>query len=232
MTTFAQQAIAFNQHLSNIEQHVKVQLPENYAIMNPFQNGEALAISSDFYRKFYNDSKPRRLILGINPGRNGAGLTGVAFTDSKQLEKLNIDSRGIQTHETSAVFVYKMIEALGSVKGFYQQFYFNSPLPLGLLVTNTKGNQVNANYYDNKTLTQSMLPLINHSIKHYQTMSLDLTTVYCLGQGQNFKFLQQWNNKNKVFGTIVALAHPRYIMQYKTKYIDEYIQIYRKALLG
>jgi len=49
--------------------------------MNPFrENPEALIVSGKFYKKYYNDNNPRFLILGINPGRFGAGVTGIPFT--------------------------------------------------------------------------------------------------------------------------------------------------------
>jgi hypothetical protein len=62
-------------------------LPTNIRIMNPFREEEnALRISSEFYKKYYNDDNKRHLILGINPGRFGGGLTGVPFTDPKRLK--------------------------------------------------------------------------------------------------------------------------------------------------
>jgi uracil-DNA glycosylase len=61
-------------------------LPQNIKIMNPFkENQKIIPISSSFYEKYYNDNNPRHLILGINPGRFGAGVTGIPFTDTKRL---------------------------------------------------------------------------------------------------------------------------------------------------
>ena len=40
-----------------------------------------------FFYKFYSDSNPRRMIFGINPGRFGAGTTGINFTAPKQLQE-------------------------------------------------------------------------------------------------------------------------------------------------
>ena len=104
--TFAEKIIQFNKNLD-----LSVTLPENIRVMNPFkENKEALEISSTFYTKYYNDHEQRRLILGINPGRFGAGVTGIPFTDTKRLEeKCGIKFNGITTHETSSVFVYDMI---------------------------------------------------------------------------------------------------------------------------
>ena len=81
--TFAQQVIQFNSSLK-----LTTPLPANIAVMNPFaENPRALEISSQFYQKYYTDTKPRKLILGINPGRHGAGITGIPFTDTKRLKE-------------------------------------------------------------------------------------------------------------------------------------------------
>jgi hypothetical protein len=46
--------------------------------MNPYrENPNALKTSSAFFQKYYNDDSPRRIILGINPGRFDAGQAGI-----------------------------------------------------------------------------------------------------------------------------------------------------------
>src|SRR3569833_2031670 len=101
--------------------------------MNPFRENEhALELSTGFYKKFYNDNRQRHLILGINPGRHGAGYTGVPFTDTKRLQSdCGIKYDGKETHEPSSVFVYEMIDAFGGPKEFYSKFYIHSICPLG-----------------------------------------------------------------------------------------------------
>src|SRR5688500_1007729 len=81
--TFADKVIAFNKNLD-----LKGPLPEGIRIMNPFrENEQILPLSSAFYKKYYDDPRPRHIILGINPGRFGGGVTGVPFTDPKRLKK-------------------------------------------------------------------------------------------------------------------------------------------------
>ena len=81
MRTFADKVIEFNQALD-----FRGKLPEGIRIMNPFQeDAKITSIAASFYKKYYNDCDTRRLILGINPGRFGAGETGVPFTDTKRL---------------------------------------------------------------------------------------------------------------------------------------------------
>jgi hypothetical protein len=81
MQSFAGKIIAFNRQLN-----FSGKLPAGIRIMNPFQeNVEIMNLSAKFYRKYYNDQNRRHLILGINPGRFGAGITGITFTDPKRL---------------------------------------------------------------------------------------------------------------------------------------------------
>src|SRR5690349_14620961 len=127
MPTFAEKVIRFNHSLD-----FKGKLPPGINIMNPFRHSLTHETASAFYKKYYNDDQPRRLILGINPGRFGAGLTGVPFTDPKRLkEKCGIDFNGPVTHEPSSVFVYDMIDAFGGAEKFYGKFYITSICPLG-----------------------------------------------------------------------------------------------------
>ena len=60
-------------------------------MMNPYTNGAAWEVVEKFYLKYYNDDRPRAFIFGINPGRHGAGVTGIPFTDPIRLaEKCGI----------------------------------------------------------------------------------------------------------------------------------------------
>ncbi len=81
MNILADRIIDFNKNLE-----FTGTLPEGISIMNPFRdNPKVMELCSEFYKKFYNDNQKRYLILGINPGRFGGGVTGVPFTDSKRL---------------------------------------------------------------------------------------------------------------------------------------------------
>ena len=68
-------------------------LDEDLDVLNPFVGAspEQEAALRGFYHTFYNDNKPRNLILGINPGRLGAGATGIPFTDTKRLIECGIE---------------------------------------------------------------------------------------------------------------------------------------------
>jgi hypothetical protein len=215
------------------ELEFKGTLPEGISIMNPFrENPEIMPVITQFYNKFYNDSNPRQLIVGINPGRFGAGVTGIPFTDSKRLyEKCGFSIPGMKTFETSSVFIYEMMDAFGGVEKFYKRFFISAVCPLGFTAVNSKGNALNYNYYDSKKLTFAVMDFIIDSLKKQLDFGIDREVCYCLGTGTNYKFLLQLNSEHKFFNRIIPLEHPRYVMQYKTRqkelYINKYLQSFR-----
>lgn len=204
-------------------------LPTDFRVMNPYKESiseEVRNAVETFYHKYYNDKNKRNLILGINPGRLGAGSTGIPFSDTKRLkEYCDIELTSIYSHEPSSVFMYKMIERFGGPAAFYKQFYIGSTVPLGFLKVQDN-KETNINYYDNKTLENSLEYYIVEKLKEQIKFGLFTEEVYCLGTGKNFNYLEKLNSKHQLFGKIIPLEHPRYIMQYKAKSLDSYIDKY------
>lgn len=225
--TFAEQIIDFN---AGIE--YSGSLPKGIHIMNPFRdNPYAFPTSSDFYRKYYNDRHKRRLILGINPGRHGAGLTGVPFTDAKRLDAFcGIPFAGPITHEPSSVFVYEVIKAFGGPERFYRHFYIHSVCPLGFTADSASGKVVNYNYYDSPALLAAVGDFIKENLHKQVSMPVYTDACICFGTGKNEKYLSALNSELGLFGKIIALEHPRFIMQYKSKDMQQYIQKYLDTL--
>ena len=221
--TFGEKVIDFNRSLQ-----YSVELPENFRVINPYlDNPETLDVMQQFYQKFYNDSNSRKFIVGINPSRHGAGVTGVPFTDTKRLESIcGITMHSAHTHEISSVFLYDMISEFGGAAAFYKQFYINSPFPLAIVRKSKEGNWLNANYYDDKTLFETVKDYMIASLKQHISLGLDTSKVYILGK-KNATFIQKLNKEANLFGNMKVLEHPRYIQQYKSKekqlYIDKYI---------
>ncbi|CAN5766521.1 SMUG2 DNA glycosylase family protein [soil metagenome] len=230
MKTFADKVIAFNKSVN-----FTGELPAGVSMMNPFKEDKSIIpLTVLFYRKFYNDFNKRHLVLGINPGRFGGGVTGIPFTDSKRLvEDCDIPYGGKNTHETSSVFIYEMIAAYGGPRDFYSKFYINSICPLGFTAIGNKGTEINYNYYDSKELTDAVYEFMVESIQKQLAMGIDTDVCFCFGTGKNEKFLQALNKEKRFFKHIVALEHPRFIMQYKSKmkqyYIDKYLTAFSEV---
>ncbi len=209
------------------------ELPEGIEIMNPFrEDPQIMRIALAFYRRFYSDHSNRKLILGINPGRLGAGATGIPFTDPKRLIKfLGIPFEGPQLHEPSSVFIYEVIQAYGGVEAFYRDCYINSMVPLGFVNTESSGKRVNYNYYDNPELLKAVKSFVIWNIKKQKELLGGTRRCICLGAGKNLQQLRKLNQEHQLFDEILSLEHPRYIMQYQQKrkqvYIEKYLQVLR-----
>ncbi len=223
--TFADKVIRFYENLT-----FKEPLPDGIELLNPFRDEQVMEVVSLFYRKFFSDTNPRRLILGINPGRFGAGSTGIPFTDTKRLnEACGIPFHGFQTHEPSSVFIYDMIEACGGTAEFYSRFFISAICPLGFTTPGKNGKPVNYNYYDQPELTRAVTPFILNTLKEQINLGIDTSVCYCLGTGKNEKFIRKLNDEYNFFGMVVALEHPRFIMQYRARFKHDYILKYTEC---
>lgn len=201
-------------------------LPSGVEVMNPYENNSVMKNLGTFYSNYFRDTKPRVMVLGINPGRFGGGLTGIPFTDPINLQ----DACGISNdldkrHELSSKFIYNMIEELGGVEKFYKSIYITAVSPLGFVM---KGK--NLNYYDIPELEAKWEPFFVKTIKAQAEFCQNRSICYSLGQGKNFKFLQKLNKTYQIFEDVRPLPHPRWIMQYRLKRKEEFISVYEKAL--
>lgn len=225
---FADKVISFNENLK-----YSGKLPKGFHVLNPFiENPETIRVMKEFYHKFYDDNKKRKFLIGINPSRHGAGITGVPFTDTKRLDAVcGIKMHSAHTHEISSVFMYDMIAAYGGVKKFYRKFYINSPFPLAIVKDVKDGLKLNANYYDDNALFEDVKPFMIETLKLQMGFGLDTSEVYVLGK-KNAVFINKLCKAEKLFTKLVVLEHPRFIQQYKSKEKELYIDKYLRSFEG
>src|SRR5205085_2097693 len=141
-STFAERAYRFYCALA------APRVPRGVQVMNPYADGRVRRFVHVFLDKYFGDTRERVLVMGINPGRFGAGVTGVTFTDPVALN----DFCGIPNHlprkrELSSVFVYDVIAAMGGPDAFFRDFFLTAVCPLGF----TRDGR-NMNYYDDRKL--------------------------------------------------------------------------------
>ena len=156
---------------------VQIDLPEKYNLINPY-NGETKytieQITQSFYHKFYDDSKKRRIILGSSPARRGTAITGVPYEDAAHLQnQTGIYIENFYVNKSSSNFLYDVIDLYGGPEKFYNDFYMNFICPLGIVRINSKGNEVNCNYYENKQLQNCLYDLIVTSLKKQVEFNID-----------------------------------------------------------
>lgn len=194
--------------------------------MNPYSEPEVRGYLRAFLTKYFADDRPRTAILGINPGRFGAGVTGITFTDPVAMA----DDCGIPNHlprkrELSSIYVYDVIRRMGGPADFYQRFLLSAICPLGFT-----RDGVNLNYYDDRKLERAVLPFIVSSVEQHLHLGCARDHVVILGSGKNAQFFRRLNEEHGWFGTVHALDHPRFIMQYRRKRLEEYLNIYADLL--
>lgn len=226
-TNFMKNTMTWAEHILSYHADIEptIPLPESVEWIHPYKDPEVQRCMTEFYNRFFQDNKPRTLILGINPGRFGAGVTGIPFTDPVKLQQLGISNSFEKRRELSSDFIYDMIEGYGGPELFYSHFYLTAALPFGLLK-----NGKNLNYYDSTAIKKNAEPAIVAQINSFMTWDVSTEKAFCLGMGKNAEYLSHLNQIHHWWKTLVSLPHPRWILQYNRKAVREYIDQFVKIL--
>ena len=214
---FGEQVISFLQTFPR----PLIQTP-GFSIMDPYQQPAVAEITRQFYIRFYPDDRQRLFLFGINPGRYGGGVTGIPFTDPWALrEKCGIEVGLTGQRELSADFIYRMIDRYGGVETFWRDCYIGAVFPFALI----RGGK-NINYYDDRQLQTELTPAIVDSLTRQIAFGARRDVAIVIGGGKNFDYLTRLNAEHHFFDRLVPIDHPRFIMQYRRKRLDEYIVRY------
>lgn len=200
-------------------------LPEGVNILQPYSRPEARQVVTNYYERYYTGNQERIFLLGINPGRFGGGITGIPFTDPVQLQRLDIPHNFPLKTELSSTFVYEFINAYGGLEKFAAHFFLTAICPVGFT-----RNGKNYNYYDDAILQRAAQPWISLTMKTQLNAGALRKIAVCLGEGTNYRFVSRFNEVEKWFDEIIALPHPRWIMQYKRKSMPEFRDRYVNLL--
>ncbi len=217
--TFAKRAFRFYKGL------IAPRVPRGVVVMNPYTDARVRRHVRQFLDKYFDDNRQRTLVFGINPGRFGAGITGVTFTDPIALaDRCGIPNDLQRVPELSSAFVYKVIERFGGPRKFYRRFFLTAVCPLGFT-----RDGINLNYYDDPALARRLTPFIVDSIQRQIALGARTDRAIVLGVGKNLSFLQDLNAAHGFFREIVALEHPRWVMQYRRRQLDRYSAKYEEV---
>lgn len=220
----------FGKRIHEFYRHLRApSVPRGIAVMNPYADADVDGNVRAFLETYFNDNRPRVLVFGINPGRFGAGITGITFTDPIALaECCGIPNSLGTRRELSSVFIYDFIARYGGVLRFYQDFFLTAASPLGFL-----RRSLNLNYYDVPRLARAVTPFIIRSIEQQIAAGGRRDVAIVIGKGTNLTFLRDLNERHGFFERLHALEHPRAIMQYRRKrlheYLDQYVEVFRAA---
>ena len=171
---------------------------------------------SAFWKKFYGNSVPRIMICGINPGRLGAGKTGVPFLDFASLSQL---IPGIDRHdsENSASFFFEVVKSFGA-ESFFKTFYVTNFSSVGYVK-----DGVNFNYND---LPQVALETVERNFLA-EIAIVEPTHVISLGR-------EVHRSVRKLLppgiDCSLYLPHPSWIATYRSNEVGYWVQRYREVL--
>lgn len=109
--------------------------------VNPLN--EHWSVHMDFLDEFYKHTQQKRnLIIGINPGKDGANKTSIAFTDPYNArEYLNLNLENVQNRENSSSRLYPLFlkEFDNDMKAFFNIFHLTNLYPFGATIPGVRG---------------------------------------------------------------------------------------------
>jgi hypothetical protein len=190
--------------------------------MDPYRDVAVVDVVRQFCERYYTGDRVRLAVWGINPGRFGAGVTGLSFTDPYALRH----DLGLQTtiegrREPSAEFVYRVIAAYGGPAAYYHDVYMSALSPLGFV----RGG-VNINFYDDRTLQQDIVPFVVECMQRQTSMGLRSDACVVLGTGKLKTFMETYVRPVLGYAEVAYLEHPRFIIQYRRRHMDDYVRRY------
>ena len=194
--------------------------------MNPYTDPRVRGWLRASLDRNFSDNEERVLVFGINPGRFGAGITGVTFTDPVALaDKCGIENNLPRKREISSIFIHQVIERCGGMRDFYGRFFLTAVSPLGF----TRHGK-NLNYYDEPALARAVTPFIIDTIEQQIALGGRRDRAIVLGKDKNMAFMQALNERHGFFQRIDSLEHPRWVMQYRRRQLTTYLAKYEETL--
>lgn len=192
----------------------------------PYRDPDVRACMESFYTKFFSDTRKRIFIIGINPGRFGAGTTAVPFTDPVTLERqCAVPNPFAKRRELSAEFIEQVVDRFGGPKQFYRDFFITAASPVGF----TRDGK-NYNYYDDRRLQETVRPFMIRKMREQLEFGARRDVAVILGTGKNYTFLSRLNDELRFFDRLLVVDHPRFVMQYRRKRVGEYLDTYEATL--
>ncbi len=178
-----------------------------------------------FLDEYFADDRPRTLVFGINPGRFGAGITGITFTDPVALADFCGVANDLQRkRELSSIFIYDFINRYFGVREFYARFFLTAMCPLGF----TRAG-VNLNYYDVPALSRATEPFMVASIRRQIAIGGRTDRAIVIGKGKNLRVMEDLNARHSFFDDVLCVEHPRSIMQYRRRHLERHLADYESV---
>ncbi len=194
---------------------------KNVKILSDFIDNKNNII--EFHKKYVEPNSPKIVICGINPGRNGAGLTGIPFIDFESLSNMLPDINK-KDREQSANFFFSVIQQFG-IETFYKYFYVTNISWFGF---SRIDKSKNVNYYEKDISTEIAICLIDKFVEEMDLINPD----YIIPLSKTVLYeLESLKNQQKIRAEIgTCLNHPSWIVTYRRKDVITWRQKYVDTL--
>ena len=176
-------------------------------------------IAEQFWQQYVPEPLPQTVIVGLNPGRMGAGLTGVPLLDFRSLTNLLPDARLPRNDtEPSANFFHRVAQHIGAEK-FYRQFYVSNVSAVGYLRDNK-----NCNYHDLPDAAQQIVE------QRFRDEMAVVAPKRIIALGREVEATVQRLYDDGAI-RISHLPHPSWIMTYRLREAQSWVRRYTQMLL-
>ncbi len=175
-------------------------------------------IAEQFWQQYVPEPLPQTVIVGLNPGRLGAGLTGIPLLDFRSLANLLPDTQ-LPRNETepSANFFHRVVQNIGAEK-FYREFYVSNVSAVGYVRDNK-----NCNYPDLPDAAQRIIE------QRFLDEMAVLAPKRIIALGREVEAtVQRLFSGGSV--TISHLPHPSWIMTYRLREAQSWVRRYTQML--
>lgn len=198
------------------------ELKEQYMNTSIFNDNDILILNEflenwenvkRFNEKYYNGNYPKTVLCGINPGKNGAGKTGIPFIDFTSLSQL-LDGVERSDTERSAQFFYDIVQEFGAER-FYKSFYVTNISWLGFMKDGK-----NVNYYNLSDQAKAFI----YKMFQYEMEKVSPTTIISMSGEVKATISSLFNDSEIDISN--TLPHPNYCAfpknytTCKTKYLE------------
>lgn len=183
---------------------------KNIGILSEFLDNKNNIIK--FHEKYVQPNSPKIVMCGINPGRRGAGITGIPFIDTNSLSKMLPDISNPKS-EKSAKFFFSIIEEFG-INEFYRNVHVTNMSWFGFYKLD-KGTNINYNSLP----TEIQNVLIDKFVEEIDF--INPVVIIPIGDIVNWELLYNLKVKNRLNEEIgQRLYHPAYRLVDRRTYIE------------
>lgn len=176
-----------------------------------------------YYDKYVDFDSDKIVLCGLNPGRFGAGLTGVPFIDFKSLSKM-LSNIKKDDGESSAQFFFELVKKFG-IEKFYKICYVTNISKFGY---SKKSSAKNVNYPKLPNSAQDWL--FKRFIEEMNLIKPKVIIPLSDDVAKTLKVLTQAQQLD--YKIAPKLNHPAWVMTYKKKDKNLWLQKYYETIMS